>query len=233
MLWSLAPLAHAQEPCAKTSLGELAALSTPAVIVLGERKGTLPDLARASKLVSKLLKKGPVTVAVQAVRQDHQAELDAYTSGSVLLGALPATLDWENSWGFPFEAYAPLLATSDDGAKLVAIGQDYVLRPEDATLTVPPGYIHVLADAMGDAPVPVELEGPLVQTVAWADHRLAKAAIEGWSGEGALVIVVDRYHVEGGMGVQWQARTLTDSSVEAAILANADSRCYPGDKLLP
>jgi hypothetical protein len=45
--------------------------------------------------------------------------------------------------------------------------------------------------------------------------------------------VVDRYHVEGGMGVQWQARTLTDKGVEAAILANADSRCYPGDKLLP
>jgi hypothetical protein len=233
MIWSLVAVASAQQTCEKTSLGKLAALPTPGVFVLGERKGTLPDLARARKLVLKLLKRGPVTVAVQAIRREHQAELDAYTSGSVLVGALPATLDWENTWGFPFEAYVPLLETSADGAKLVAIGQDYALRPQDAELTVPPGYIHVLADGMGDSPVPAELESTLAQTVAWADHRFAAAAIEAWDGQGALVIVVDRYHVEGGMGVQWQARTLTDKGVEAAILANADSRCYPGDKLLP
>lgn len=232
MLWFLAA-AHAQETCEKTSLGKLAALPTPGVFVLGERKGTLPDLARARKLVTKLLKRGPVTVALQALPKDKQAELDAYTSGSVLLGALPATVDWANAWGFPFEAYEGLLATSEDGAKLVGIGQPYTLRPADATMTVPPGYIHVLADAMGDAPVPPELESGLVQTVAWADHRFAQDALAAWDGQGALVIVVDRYHVEGGMGVQWQARTLTDKPVEAAILADAESRCYPGDKLLP
>ena len=146
---------------------------------------------------------------------------------------LAPTLDWENAWGFPFEPYAGLLETADDGAKLVAIGQDYVLRPVDATVTVPPGYIHVLADAMGDAPVPVELEGTMAQTVAWADLRLAQAALGAWDGEGALVMVVDRFHVEGGLGVQWQAKTLTDKPVVAAMLANGESRCYPGDRLLP
>lgn len=232
MLWSLIALAHAQQTCTKTSIGELAALPAPGVWVLGERKGTLLDLSRARRLVRRLLKRGPVTVALQAVRQDHQPELDAYTSGSVLLGALPSTLDWQESWGFSFEAYAPLLELAEDGVKLVAIGQPYELRPADATLVVPPAYIHVLADAMGDAPVPPALEGTLAQTVAWADHRFARDALSAWDGRGALVIVVDRYHVEGGLGVQWQARTLTDKPVQAAILANADTRCYPGDELL-
>src|SRR5689334_17691740 len=130
LLASLAAPATAQT-CTKTSIGDLAAAAEPGVWVLGERKGTEPDLARARKLVLKLLKKGPVTLALQAVRVDHQEVLDGVQSGSVAVGAMPAALDWENSWGFPFEAYAPLFALAEKGVKLVAIGQDYAPRPPD------------------------------------------------------------------------------------------------------
>src|SRR5688572_17423981 len=117
-----AALAQAQEAptCGRTSVGRLAKQAAPAVIVLGERKGTLPDLGRAKRLVKKLAKKGPVTLALQAVRVDHQEVLDRVSGGQLPIEQVPTALDWENSWGFPFEAYAPLLEL--EGVKLLGIG---------------------------------------------------------------------------------------------------------------
>jgi uncharacterized iron-regulated protein len=219
--------------CSKTSIGKLTKVPRPTVLVLGERKGTLPDLARAKSIVSKLRKKGPVTLALQAVRADHQDALDRYVRGELPVETLPEALEWEATWGFPFSAYTRLLGTYAQGVKLVAVGKPYTARPADSALPLPPGYIHVLADPMGDNPVPVDLEAKYVEFVAWADHQLAADAIAAWDGQGALVIVVDRFHVEGGLGVQWQAQRLTDHPVVAAMLANGESRCYPGDQLLP
>ncbi|MEQ1568840.1 MAG: ChaN family lipoprotein [Myxococcota bacterium] len=239
-MWTFAPLllsaqARAQVPadppeCGRTTIGKLAQGPVPGVIVLGERKGTLPDLSRAKRLVKKLAKRGPVTLALQAVRQDHQGVLDQAAAGQLALEQVPTALDWENSWGFPWSAYAPLLEL--EGVKLVGIGQDYKLRPLDEPVQLPPAYFNVLVDPMGDNPVPPELETRYVEFVAWADSRLAAAALDAWDGQGALVVVVDRYHVEGGLGVAWQAQRRTDKPVAAALLADADSRCYPGDTLV-
>lgn len=237
MWWFVAAALAAENPggCQKTSVGRIMAASEPqpSVVVLGERKGTLPDLARARKIVKKLTKKGPVTLALQAIRADQQDILDRYSRGELTLEALPEALAWETSWGFPFETYAPLLSTVSSGVKLVAIGVPYQRRPPEAALPMPPGYIHVLADPMGDNPVPVEIESKYVEFVAWADHRFAEQAVTAWDGVGTLVILVDRFHVEGGMGVQWQAQRLTDKPVTSAILANGETRCYDGDLLLP
>jgi hypothetical protein len=221
------------QTCTKTTIGKVTAVQPPAVIVLGERKGTLPDLSRARSIVKKLLKKGPVTLALQAVRTDHQAVLDQLAAGTLPVEQVPAALDWENSWGFPFEAYEPLLETSALGVKLVGIGQDFTLRPPDQTVQLPPGYFAMLADPMGDNPVPPELETPFAEFVAWADKGLAQTAVSAWDGQGTLVIVVDRYFVEGGGGVPFQASKLTTAPVSAVILADAGSKCYPGDVLLP
>ncbi|MEQ1501191.1 MAG: ChaN family lipoprotein [Myxococcota bacterium] len=233
MWWSI-PFLHlggaaaAAGTCEKTTIGKIAAVTAPAVIVLGERKGTLPDLARARR----------VTLALQAVRAEHQDVLDTYSRGEVSIETMPAAIAWETSWGFPFEVYAPLIATArgrgdQPGVKLVAIGGDYLPRPPDQTLTLPPGYITVLADGMGESPVPVELETPFVEFVAWNERQLAERALAAWDGTGVLVIVVDRFHVEGGMGVAWEAQSLTDAPVSAALLATADGQCYTGDRALP
>ena len=124
--------------------------------------------------------------------------------------------------------YTANTSNADGVAKYV-----FRLLPDDQTVPLPPGYIHILSDAMSDAPIPVDLETPYVAEVAWADHRFAKAAIDAWDGKGTLVIVVDRMHVEGGLGVGWQAQRLTGSPVVQAMLANGESRCYAGDQLLP
>ena len=58
MLLGLLGLAVAADfgPCTTTSVGRAAAIQAPAVLVLGERKGTQPDLKRAYKIVKKLAK---------------------------------------------------------------------------------------------------------------------------------------------------------------------------------
>jgi uncharacterized iron-regulated protein len=232
MWWVAAALA--QDPaaeCGKTSIGKLTQAPAPAVIVLGERKGTLPDLARARKVVKKLAARGePVTLALQAVKPEGQPVLDQVSAGTLPVDQAAGKLDWENTWGFPFEVYAPLLEL--EGVKTVGIGQAYTLRPSEEAVPLPPAYITVLADPMGDNPVPPEMESGFAEFVAWADHRMARAAVEAWDGRGYLVILVDRYHVEGGLGVQWQAQRLTEAPVSAALLADAGSRCYRGDQLL-
>jgi hypothetical protein len=219
--------------CLKTSVGELSQVPSPSVLVLGERRGTLPDLSRAAAIVGKLAGRGPVTVALQAVDREFQPVLVDWSAGRTPLEQLPAAVEWNDRWGFPFDAYAKLLGARDDGARFVAIGGKVTLKPKDATLQLPPGYMAVLADAMGDSPVPVELETSTLETMAFTDQGLASAALAAWDGEGVLVIVVDRLHVEGGLGVAWQAQRLTDVPVTAALLAHADTRCYTGDRFLP
>lgn len=232
LTWALGPVAWGAG-CEKTSVGALAGVPTPSVLVLGERKGTLPDLSRAAAIVGKLAAKGPVTVAVQAVSADQQAALTSFSEGVTPLASLPAAVDWENRWGFPFEAYEKLFAQREKGVRFVAIGARVTLKPKDAFVDLPPGYVAVLADAMGESPVPVELETTTLETMAWTDLGLAKAALAGWDGQGVLVILVDRLHVEGGLGVAWQAQRQTELPVASALLANGETRCYPGDRFLP
>jgi hypothetical protein len=232
LILSLALGAHAQG-CEKISVADLTAAPGPGVLVLGERHGTRKDLNRARKIALKLLKHGPVTLAVEAVPADAQPTLDAFQGGKLLVDALPGKLSWHDEWGFSFDAYEKLLLTYQRGVELVALGQPIELRPDDQTVQLPPGYVQVLSDTMGDAPVPVELESRLVQTMAWHDSRLASRALDAWDGQGWLVVVVDRTWIEGGLGVQWQATRLTEAPVQAALLAHAGTQCYPGDRALP
>lgn len=240
MLLSLvtaAALAFAPAPaagattCAPARIGEVASISAPAVIVLGERKGTQPDLLRAERVVHRLAKQGPVTLALEAVHREVQPVLDQYAAGRAQPGDLPALLRWSEHWGFPWRPYERLVTSAVVGVDVLAAGLDRGGRPPQGQVVVPPSYIHVLADAMGEHPVPVELEGAFVEAVAWRDHAIARHAVENWSGEGWLVIVADRLHVEGGKGIGWQAQRLTQAPVHTFLLAGGGP-CYPGDRVL-
>ncbi len=235
MALSWATPTHAQEygGCERLRMGQLLGHPSPRVLFLGERRGTRKDLSRARRIVRKLAASGPVTLALEVVDGQKQNVLDRLSEGKLTPEKLPEALGWEASVGFDYRWYERLLRLyAQDGVQVSAVGQPVQLRPDEQTLPLPPGYALVLADAMGEGPVPPELEERLVQTAAWRDHRVAQAALDSWSGEGWLVVVVDRAQLEGGLGVQWQARQLTDAPVDFALLADAGSRCYKGDRLL-
>lgn len=232
MLWMLASMAQAQD-CERVSVGQLTRADGPGVLVLGARQATQKDLNRARRIVRRLAKDHAITLAIDVLPASAQDALDRFVRGVVSLEALPAALDWEHTTELSFAPYAPLIQLATDGVHVLAIGQPIALRPQDAPVQLPPGYINVLADTMGDGAVPVELESRLVQTVAYHDQQIARAALDGWDRSGWLVVLVDRTWVQGGLGVQWQAQRQTDSPVTAALLAEAGAQCYPGDRSLP
>ncbi len=218
--------------CEISSLRDVLAIPAPAVIVLGERHGTQPDLYRAAKVVHRLQADAHVTVALESVDGSKQTVLDDFANQRVSWEELPTALDWENSWGFRWQPYAPLVTASVRGAKVVAAGLPLGAPPEDATITVPTGYFRVLESAMSGHPVPPASERDFVRSMAWRDQRIAEQALAGWDGEGFLVIVTGRSHVEGGKGVTWQIDRRTDAPVHGFALAwGGDPPCFQGDRV--
>ncbi|MEZ4317313.1 MAG: ChaN family lipoprotein [Myxococcota bacterium] len=218
--------------CEQTTLSDLAALEAPAVLVLGERKGTQPDLGRAARLITRLRGTGePVTVALEAIPTEKQAVLDRYATGEMQSLDLPGLLDWSATNGFPWESYQRLATEAAWGSEVLAVGVPIEAKPTDTPVPIPPGYIAILQDGMAGHFMPVALESRFVQLVTWYDHRIARASVEGWKGEGYLVIVADRTHVEGGKGIGWQAQRITDKPVTTVLLSGPGS-CYDKDLYL-
>lgn len=236
MTLMLLALAASAQTCEYVGMyGVIEDLAAPAVVVLGERRGVTMDANRAAKLVRTLVRRGDsVTVALQAVDRRRQAALDDWVAGRLGEADLPKHLGFvsDDEADLLYASYAPyadLLETGKNGAKLVAAGLPYGLRPRDAEAPIPPSYYFQLSDAMGDHTVPVALEETFTAAMAWRGYSVAQAALQGWDGQGYLIVVADRPLVEGGLGVQWQARRQTEVEVRAAVLADAESRCYAGD----
>lgn len=219
--------------CDLVGFSDVVEADEPTIVVLGERHGTQPDLRRAAKVVRALARRAPVTVALEAVHHRYQPVLDRYATDVVEVGDLPALLNWEETWGFSFAPYRALVTASDlEDVTVVAAGLDLGSKPEDAEIPLPSRYVDILRPAMGDHPIPLGMEASFVQAMAWRDHEIARLAIKGWSGEGYLVIVTGRGHVEGGKGVSWQAGMLSKAPVESFVLKRTgDDPCFPGDRL--
>lgn len=218
--------------CTPSTLGELAQIEAPAVLVLGERKGTQPDLWRATRLVGRLRSTGePVTVALQAVDLDAQPVLDRYGAGEIEPSDLPGLLGWQQHWGFPYRPYERLVTGALHGDRVVGVGVQVERQPPDAVAPRPPGYARILGDAMAGHYMPPELEPAFAQTVSWFDHRTARAAMEGWNGRGFLVVIADRLHVEGGKGIGWQLQRMVEAQVSTVSLGGPGA-CYEGDLYL-
>lgn len=217
--------------CELIGFSDVTDVEAPAVIVLGERHGTQPDLARAGRVVRALADRAPVTLALEAVHEQYQSVLDDYAAGNLETDALPERLSWEHSWGFPWRPYEPLVTAARHDVKVVAAGTDLGPAPAGREYPVPAGYMTILGDAMAGHEVPPEQQERFVRSMAWRDFRLAENAVGGWDGEGYLVVVVGRGHVEGGKGTPWQLAQLTDKPVHAFVLAWAEPPCYPGDKV--
>ena len=218
--------------CERIGMRDVMTVEAPAVIVLGERHGTQPDLNRASNIVYQLAKRHDVTVALESVHAEYQSVLDDYADGKMDPSDLPYLMDWERSWGFPWAPYERLVTSAVFGAKTIAIGFELGQLPPGKSVPIPNNYIDILRDAMAGHEMPLEMESNLVQAMAWRDFHMAEIAAEAWDEKGYLVIVAGRGHVEGGKGISWQIQRMVQTPVEAFVLAWAENPpCYAGDKV--
>ena len=218
--------------CETVTYADIAAVQGPAVVVLGERHGMQPDLARATRIVRGFARRGPVTVALEAIHRDLQPTLDDYAAGQFDTDDLEARLNWKKAWGFPYAPYAALVSGALSGAKVIAAGIALGPAPEGVTTPVPSGYLPILRDAMSGHDVPPEREPAFLASMAWRDYAIGEAALNGWDGQGVLVVVTGRGHVEGGKGVAWQIDQRTDVPVSSFVLAwGSNPACYAGDKV--
>lgn len=218
-------------PCETLGLTDLTEIPAPAIIVLGERQGHQPDLRRAERLVAALEQQGDVTLAVEAVESSKQPVLDKFARGEIAAPDLPGLLAWETSWGFDWKPYENLVTAKLMGADVVAIGAPYGPPPPDSMVAMPPRYIEHFRDAMGGHEIPPGQEGRFAQSMAWRDHHMASTALNGWSGEGYLLVLANRTAVEGGLGVGWQLKRATSTTVHTVMLVpGRDPQCTADDR---
>lgn len=231
MWWWMAVAFGAQ--CETIGMADVMAVTPPAVVVLGDRHGVVPDANRAVRIVQQLARRAPTVLAVEAILGDQAAILERYNAGTLLVGDLYEELEWERTNGWPYGPYSKLFeAAYEERVPVVAAGLPIGVPPDEAEFPVPGGYMSVLRGALGEADVPLAAQSDLIRTIAWRDHRIARQALEGWSGEGYLVVLTDRVHVEGGKGVPWQIGLETRVPVHTFVLAwGHDPPCFAGDRV--
>jgi hypothetical protein len=228
-MWTWLLALSAQGACERIGIADILAVPPPAVLVLGVRSGTEPDLYRASRVVWRLRQRASVRLAIDSVRPERQSVLDAYADLDIEPEDLAAELDWANAWGFPYQPYARLLAQARHGVELLGVGHDDTRPTPLEDVPVPAGYEDVLRGAMAGHAVPDAMIDDFVRYVAWRDEEVASRALAGWDRRGYVVIVADRAEVEGGRGISWQAAQLVEAPVWAFSMAWAGSTCFEGD----
>lgn len=230
MWWMALAAAHT---CEDISLEEVVAQAGPAVVVLGERHGSKVDMKRALQVVRALSEKGPVTLAMEAVHESNAGTIEAFAAGEFGAGKLPSKLHWKDTWGHDYKPYKKLLLSSRDGVKIVAAGLELGPKPDDREVPIPDGYKAFMADsirghahAMSD-----EIRERFHISMAWRDFRIGELAAEGWDGQGYLVVLTGKGHVEGGMGTNWQLAEMVDAPISSVVLHHDGARCLDGDRV--
>lgn len=93
-------------PLTDAQLG--ARLKGAAFVLVGEAHDNLCDHAAEARVARVMGANGPFALGLEMVTFDQQPVLDRYDAGDLDLRTLPAALDWKTTWGFDFDAYAPI-----------------------------------------------------------------------------------------------------------------------------
>ncbi|TVQ94779.1 MAG: hypothetical protein EA397_00875 [Deltaproteobacteria bacterium] len=222
--------AQASEACSPVTLRDLAALPSPGILVLGGNPGYATQLRRATRAVRALRDRGePVTLAIEALPESAGGPIEQLQGPKPDLDAAREALRWDDRTDLPYAPYRPLLALG-----LSTVPRRVTLRPVG-----PPSRLSDLEAA--ELPTALirrigELEPTLsptgrtrvAQARAASDAHIAQTALAGWSGEGHLVVVVDRNRVAGEGGLPWQLRERTSTPVWAATLDWREHDCVDG-----
>ena len=220
--------------CAEVDVATLAATPAPAVIVLGERHGEKADLKLALTLIRALQQRGPVTLAMEAVHERNQPVIDQFATGQIKPGKLEAALEWDETWGYSYAAYKKLVTGSRTGIAVVGAGLALGPKPEDREVPMPDGYAEKLMKSIESHAhlMKPEVRERFPVSMTWRDFRIGELGVKSWSGQGYLVVLTGRGHVEGGEGTNWQLERMQDQPVYSALLAHDGALCEPGDRIL-
>jgi len=231
LIWTM--VAFGGDACETISLSDIAAVPEPAIIVLGERRGAQPDLARARRVLSRLQRDadGGVMLATDLVHHKYQKHLNAYTSGQTDLSTLEESLEWSNHSATSFTPYGQLFRLAEKGLQLRAVGTEWIGPPENVHPPVPGVYPSLVSSAVPEDNLPFGLDSRIAETMAYWDYQVAMRAVNEWDGRGYLVILTDRARTEGGGGVPWQLAQSDTHQVYAFLLAWAEPYCEEGDNV--
>ncbi len=211
--------------CDCVAVEAMEAIEAPAIVVLGERHADRSDLKLARRAIDALAERAPVTVALEAVDGRKQEALDQLGNGGLRLGALDDATDWGATWGHAFGPYKTVFRAA---VPFVAAGLPLGPAPEGREVPVPDGYrtkLGPMAEHHGMDPE------RFVSSMAWRDLGIAEQALQGWGGDGFLVVLAGRGHVSEGLGISWQiGQGLSEVPIHDFLL-DAEG-CATGDAVL-
>ncbi|MHC1744340.1 MAG: ChaN family lipoprotein [Syntrophobacteraceae bacterium] len=88
----------------------MSALSEADVVFVGETHVSATDHQIQYKIASELFsRRSSLVLALEMLPREAQGILDRYSSGELPEDRFLKEVDWENTWGFPFSLYRPIL----------------------------------------------------------------------------------------------------------------------------
>jgi hypothetical protein len=164
-------------------------------------------------------------VALEAVDRRKQQAMVQLAEGTLKPRQVEPATDWSSTWGHAFKPYLPVFKA--DGL-FVGAGLPIGPAPEDREFEIPERYVTELGATASKHGMDPNV---FASSMAWRDVGIAENAVQGWSGEGFLVILTGRGHVTEGLGVPWQlARGITEVPVLSYLLDSEG--CATGDAVL-
>ncbi len=195
------------------------------VIYIGEQHNKASHHEVQRRVLEELVHGGAKpAIGLEMVSQAHQDVLDEWIGGDLTEAQLIRRLDWENTWGFPYELYGPLFRLAQEEQlpmvalnvpraltkKLAKVGREG-LDPEERAICPPltsgnkrhRAYIKQFWEAHpGHTTFPLFYQAQL----AW-DEGMASAVDKALSKHDQIVVLAGKAHVEYALGIPSRART--------------------------
>ena len=95
------------------------------IVQLGTTHDAAADHALQAQLIRLLASRRRCCVGLEAVQQQYQPALDAYSRGEMSDQDMRRSVRWDERWVWPFERYEPVFeACRRQGVKLLALNVD-------------------------------------------------------------------------------------------------------------
>jgi uncharacterized iron-regulated protein len=158
----------------RVSLGRLVDMTRTAdYVIVGESHTSSCDHMVQVKVIEALARtQDPPAIGLEMVPMDKQEALDDFEAGYLDLAQLPQALEWQRSWGYPFELYEPVFrAAREHGLPMMALN-----LPRDVIRDISAGGLDGLSPRQRDMLPPNIIAPPAAQEEvleqSFAEHTI-------------------------------------------------------------